>query len=51
MGAIAGVSLAFLLHITVVLFGLYGLYWVAETAVSRPEHTGPDVKQTLDRAG
>lgn len=49
-GAIAGVTLAFLLHVTVVLFALYNLYWLFETAISRREGTGPNVTKTLEVA-
>jgi hypothetical protein len=51
VGAITGVALAFLLHVTIVLFVLLGVYWVAETVVSRPEGTGPDVSENLEQAG
>jgi Protein of unknown function (DUF1353) len=50
VGAITGVALAFLLHVTIVLFGLLVVYWVAEWLVSRPEGTGPDVSENLERA-
>lgn len=40
-GAIVGVLLAFLLHVTTVIAVLYGLYWVLERVVSSPEGTGP----------
>jgi hypothetical protein len=50
VGAITGVALAFLLHITIILFVLLALYWVAETLVSKPEGTGPDVSENLERA-
>ena len=50
VGAITGVALAFLLHITIILFVLLALYWVAETLVSWPEGTGPDVSENLERA-
>jgi hypothetical protein len=49
-GAIAGVTLAFLLHVTVVLFVLYGLYWIVETVASRREGTSPNIKKSLDAA-
>jgi hypothetical protein len=51
VAAITGVALAFLLHVTAVLFVLYGIYWVAETVVSAPEGTGPDVTENLERSG
>jgi hypothetical protein len=50
VGAITGVALAFLLHVTIILFLLLGVYWVAETLVSRPEGTGPDVSENLEQA-
>jgi Protein of unknown function (DUF1353) len=49
-GAILGVALALLLHVTVVLLLLLGVYWVAEWLVSRSEGTGPDVSGHLDEA-
>jgi Protein of unknown function (DUF1353) len=49
-GAIAGVTLAFLLHVTAVLFVLYGLYWVLETVISRGEGSGPNVNKNLQIA-
>jgi hypothetical protein len=50
VGAITGVALAFLLHVTIVLFVLLLVYWVAEWIVSRPEGTGPFVSANLERA-
>ena len=49
-GAIAGVALAFLVHVTLVLFALYCLYWVFETALSRGEGTRPNIKKSLNAA-
>lgn len=49
-GAIAGVALAFLLHVTVAVLVVYGTYWLAETVLSAPEGTGPDVHANLERA-
>ena len=49
-GAIVGIALAFLLHVTVVLLVLFGLYWMAEWVVSRGEGTGPRVSDTLNAA-
>ena len=46
-GAIAGVALAFLLHVTLLILILYGLYWVAETGLSGPEGTGPDARRSF----
>jgi hypothetical protein len=48
---IAGVALAFLLHVTAAVLAVYGVYRVAETVVSRPEGMGPDVAENLERAG
>lgn len=50
VGMIAGVALAFLLHVTAAVLVVYGVYWVAESIVSAPEGTGPDVRENLDRA-
>jgi hypothetical protein len=50
VAAITGVALAFLLHVTVILFVLWGIYWIAESIVSGPEGTGPDVAENLERA-
>src|SRR5690625_571076 len=36
-GIIVGVALAFLLHVTVVIAAIYGLYWVVERVVSGPK--------------
>jgi Protein of unknown function (DUF1353) len=47
-GAIAGIALAFLLHVTVAVLLIYGLYWIAEKLVSAPEGAGPNVKQNLE---
>jgi hypothetical protein len=49
-GVIAGVALAFLLHITAVLFVLYGTYWLAETVVSHREGASPNPKRNLQNA-
>jgi hypothetical protein len=49
-GAIAGVALAFLLHVTAAVVVVYGIYWVAERLVSASEGTGPDVNENLRRA-
>jgi len=47
-GALAGIALAFLLHVTVAVIVVYGIYWVAEQIAS-PKGTGPDVRQNLER--
>ena len=49
-GAITGVALAFLLHVTAILFTLYAVYWLAETSISRREGTGPNISKTLEAA-
>jgi Protein of unknown function (DUF1353) len=49
-GAIAGVALAFLLHVTAAVVIVYGIYSVAERLISATEGTGPDVKQNLKKA-
>lgn len=36
-GMIVGIALAFLLHVTIVIAGIYGLYWVVERFVSGPK--------------
>ncbi len=48
-GAIAGVALAFLLHVTAAVMIVYGVYWVAERLVSGPEGTTPDISRSLNR--
>ncbi len=51
-GAIAGVALALLLHATLAIGVLYGIYWIAETALSRSEGTRPNVRRSfLDAVG
>jgi hypothetical protein len=48
-GAIAGVALALLLHVTVVLAVLYGLYWIADTTISRGEGYTASVKRNEEK--
>lgn len=36
-GMIVGIALAFLLHVTIVIAGIYALYWVVERLVSGPK--------------
>jgi hypothetical protein len=48
-GAIAGIALAFLLHVTAAIVVVYGVYWIAETLVSAPEGVGPNVKENLEK--
>jgi hypothetical protein len=50
VGAITGVALAFLLHVTLAILTLYGIYWVTETAISRPEGTRANAHQSFLRA-
>ena len=47
-GAIAGVALAVLLHVTIAVALVGGAYYVLEWLVSRPQGTSPDVKANLD---
>ena len=49
-GAIAGVALALLLHVTAAVILVYGIYRVAERLISAPEGTSPDVNQNLKKA-
>jgi hypothetical protein len=50
VAAIGGVVLAFLLHVTALVAVLSGLYWVAETLVSRPEGSAASVRANMRRA-
>lgn len=45
---IAGMALAFLLHVTLAVVAVYGIYWVAESVLSRSEG-GADSRQNLER--
>lgn len=45
-GAIAGVGIAFMLHVTALIAVLYGIYWCLETAVSRREGTKASVTKS-----
>jgi hypothetical protein len=49
-GAIAGVALALLLHVTAAVALVYGLYWVAERLVSANEGTSPSPQVNLEEA-
>lgn len=49
-GAIAGVALAFLLHVTAAVAVVYAVYWLAERAVSAPEGTTPSPRDNLAEA-
>lgn len=46
--AIGGIALAFLLHVTVAVAVVYGLYWVMETLVSRAEG-GASPRENVER--
>lgn len=46
-GAIEGLALAFLLHVTLAIAVLYGLYRVAEAVVSGPEGTKANAKKSF----
>jgi hypothetical protein len=48
-GAILGVALAFLFHVTLALFVLYAVYRVAEDIVSAPEGQGANVEKNLEQ--
>jgi hypothetical protein len=49
-GAIAGVLLAFLFHVTMVIFALYGLYRFAEWTLSRREGTQGNARKSYIQA-
>ena len=49
-GAIAGISLALLLHVTAAVIVVYGVYWVIERAVSAPQGSTPNVADNLTNA-
>lgn len=50
VAAIAGVTLAALLHVTAAVMAVYGLYWLLEKVVSGPvEGTGPKVTDNLEQ--
>jgi Protein of unknown function (DUF1353) len=49
-GAIAGVALALLFHVTVAVAVVYGLYWVLERALSAREGASPSPKKNLEQA-
>lgn len=46
-GAIAGVTLALLLHVTAAVVSVYGIYWIAEWFASRREGATPNVTENL----
>ena len=49
-GAIAGVALALLLHVTVAVAVVYGIYWVLERLISAREGASPSAKANLEEA-
>lgn len=49
-GIIAGITLAFLLHVTAAVFVVFGIYWLLEKAISSSEGASPSVKQNLEEA-
>ena len=49
-GAITGVALAFLLHVTAAIAVLYGLYSVVEAVLSRSEGSGPNARKGFEAA-
>ena len=49
-GAIAGIALALLLHVTVAVAAVYGVYWVLERLVSAPRGASPE-RQGEPRGG
>lgn len=48
--AIAGLALALLLHVTVVVATVYGIYWLLERLASAPEGASPSAKANLEEA-
>jgi hypothetical protein len=48
-GAIAGIALALLLHVTVAVAVVYGLYWLVEWVLA-PEGASPSVRVNLEQA-
>jgi hypothetical protein len=49
-GAIAGVALALLLHVTIAVAVVYGVYWLLERAVSAPQGASPSPRKNLEEA-
>jgi len=49
-GAIAGVALALLLHVTVVVAAIYAVYWGLEKLVSSSEGASPSPRENLEQA-
>jgi hypothetical protein len=50
VGFIAGLALAFLLHVTAAVLAVYGLYRVAEAVLSHAERTKPRVSEDVGSA-
>jgi len=49
-GAIAGVALALLLHVTAAVAVVYGIYWLLERLVSSSEGASPSVRDNLEES-
>ncbi len=49
-GAIAGIALALLLHVTAAVMAVYGLYWLLERLLSAGEGTSPSPAANLEDA-
>lgn len=49
-GAIAGLALALLLHVTLAVVGVYSVYWVLERLASAHEGASPSPKANLEQA-
>ena len=49
-GAILGIALAFLVHVTLAVNVVYGIYWVAEALVSAREGRRPSIERNLEKA-
>lgn len=49
-GAIAGLALAGLLHVTLAIVAVYGIYWVVEKVASSGEGASPSPKANLEEA-
>jgi len=49
-GAIAGIALAMLLHVTVMVAFVYGIYWLLERVVSSGEGASPNALANLEEA-
>lgn len=49
-GAIAGIALALLLHVTLAVVTVYGVYWLIEKLASAGEGTSPNPRANLEEA-